>query len=215
MKLLLTSAGLSNLAIKNRLLQLVGKDPKNVTVAFIPTAADPEQDKWFVQSAIDEIKEIGMQLFTVDLKEENEQSLKEKLTKCDAVYVNGGNTFYLLDWVRKSGFDKAVEDLISQEKIYIGTSAGSILVGPDISISGWYPSWDKNIVGLKDLAGLNLVPFAISPHFVEAERKVLVEKSKEINYPIIALTDKQAMVVQDNEQELIGEGEPVTLHEDN
>ncbi len=82
MKLLLTSAGLSDPAIRSKLLQFVGKDPKDITVAFIPTAADPEQDKWFVQSAIDEIKETGMQLFTIDLKEENEQSLKEKLSGC-------------------------------------------------------------------------------------------------------------------------------------
>ncbi len=215
MKLLLTSTGLPNEAIRSKFLQVMGKNPKDITVAFIPTAADPEEDKWFVKSAMDEIKEIGMQLFTVDLKEENEQSLREKLAGCDVVYVNGGNTFYLLDWVRKSGFDKVIRDLVGQGKVYIGTSAGSLLVGPDISVSGWKSSWDRNIVGLKDFSGLGLVPFVVSPHFAESDRQVLENNMKEVNYPIIALTDKQAVIVFDDKQELIGEGDPITLHGSN
>jgi len=212
MKLLLTSAGLSCEAIRNKFLQMVGKDPKDVVVAFIPTAADPEKDKWFVKAATNEIEELGMKLVTIDLKEENKQSLEEKLANCDVLYVNGGNTFYLSDWARKSGFDSVLKDFINKGKVYIGTSAGSILLGPDISISGWDSSWDKNIVGLKDLAGLNLVPFVISPHFTESERHLLESKIKEVNYKVIALTNKQAMVVFDTEQTLVGEGEPVKLH---
>ena len=38
----------------------MGKNPKDISVAFIPTAADPEEDKRFVKSAMDEIKEIGI-----------------------------------------------------------------------------------------------------------------------------------------------------------
>ena len=193
----------------------MGKNPKDISVAFIPTAADPEEDKRFVKSAMDEIKEIGMQLFTVDLKEENEQSLRRKLSDCDVVYVNGGNTFYLLDWARKSGFDKVIIDLVGQGKVYIGTSAGSLLVGPDISVSGWMPSWDRNIVGLKDISGLGIVPFVVSPHFVESDRQVLEKNMKDVSYPIIALTDKQAVIVFDDEQELIGEGDPIALHGSN
>lgn len=213
MKLLLTSAGLPNEAIRSKFLQMVGKDPKDIIVAFIPTAADPEEDKWFVKSATDEIKEIGMRLFTVDLKEENEQSLREKLESCDVIYVNGGNTFYLLDWARKSGFDKVVKDLVGQGKTYVGTSAGSLLVGPDISVSGWKSSWDRNIVDLKDFSGLGLVPFVVSPHFTESDRQVLESQIKEVNYPIIALTDKQAILVEGDHHQVIGEGDEIVLNE--
>lgn len=215
MKLLLTSAGLPNEGIRSKFLQMIGKDPKDIVVAFIPTAADPEEDKWFVKSAMDEIKEIGMQLFTVDLKDENEQSLMEKLAGSDVVYVNGGNTFYLLDWARKSGFDKVIKDLVIQGKVYIGTSAGSLLVGPDISVSGWKSSWDRNIVGLKDFSGLGLVPFVVSPHFAESEREVLEKNMKEVNYQIIALTDKQAIAVEDDHKQLVGEGNEIILNETN
>src|SRR3990167_6049249 len=114
MKLLLTSTGLPNKVIRNKFLKMVGKDPKDVVVAFIPTAADPEKDKWFVKAATNEIEELGMKLVTIDLKEENKQSLEEKLANCDVLYVNGGNTFYLSDWARKSGFDSVLKDFINK-----------------------------------------------------------------------------------------------------
>ena len=120
-----------------------------------------------------------------------------------------------MDWARKSGFDKVIIDLVGQGKVYIGTSAGSLLVGPDISVSGWMPSWDRNIVGLKDISGLGIVPFVVSPHFVESDRQVLEKNMKDVSYPIIALTDKQAVIVFDDEQELIGEGDPIALHGSN
>lgn len=215
MKLLLTSAGLSNEKIRDKFLELLGKNPKDSTVMFVPTAADPEQDKWFVQSALNELKNLGLQILTVDLKVENEQSLGDKAAVCDVIYVNGGNTFYLLDWVRRSGFNKVLKNFLSQNKVYIGTSAGSILLGPDISVSGWGTSVDRNIVGLNDLTGLKLVPFVISPHFTESERSILESKQKEITYPILALTDKQAIAVQGDTHEFVGENPKVLLNESN
>lgn len=212
MKLLLTSGGLSNEIIKNAFLRLLGKEAKEIKVAFIPTAADPEEDKWFVQSAIDEIKDMGMNMVSVDIKLENEQSLRKKLEECDVIYVNGGNTFYLLDWVRKSGFDKVVKDQLNRGKIYIGTSAGSIIAGPDISIAGWSSSWDKNIVDLQDLGGLNLIPLVISPHFVEEERNILEEKGKDFNYKMVALTNNQAILVEDDKTEIVGSDMRIILN---
>lgn len=211
MKLILTSTGLPNEIIRKKFLELVGKEAKDITVGFVPTAADPYDDKWFLDASINEINNMGMKLKIIDLKGESEQSLKKKLEDCDVIYVNGGNTFYLLDWVRKSGFDKVIKPLLNQGKVYIGTSAGSILVGPDISISGWDPSWDTNDVGLVDCSGLNCVPFVTSPHFTEAEREVLERKMKNVNYPVIAITDKQAIIVDGDKQELIGEGEEIVL----
>lgn len=212
MKLLLTSGGFTNEIIRNVFLKMLDKDPKNSSVAFIPTAADPEEDKWFVQSAIDEIKELEMNLVSIDLKEENEESLRNKLSGCDVIYVNGGNTFYLLDWVRKSGFDKIVKDLVSHGKVYVGTSAGSIIVGPDIGIAEWSLTGDKNIVGLNDLTGLNLVPLVISPHFVEEERRILEEKGKDFSHRIVALTNNQAILVEDDKIEIVGSDERIILN---
>lgn len=210
MKLFLTSAGLPK-ETREYFIKLLDKDPKKVTVAFIPTAAYPEVDKWFVKATTDEIEKLGMSWEEVELKNEDEDALLKKLKKFDVIYINGGNTFYLLDWVKKSGFNQIIRQLLEEGRIYVGVSAGSIIAGPNIEVSGWDATWDKNVVGLEDLTGLNLVPFAISPHFTEAERRVLEEKSKEISYPVWAITDKQAVLVVDDEVEIVGEGKIIKI----
>ena len=208
-KLFLTSTGLPK-ETRNYFLKLLDKDPKITTVAFIPTAADPEEDKWFVNSAIDEILEIGMKIVELDLKKENKESLNSKLANCDVIYVNGGNTFYLMDWVRKSGFDQVITKLINEGKIYVGVSAGSIIPGPNIEVAGWWDG-DKNIVNLTDFKGLNLVNFAVSPHFVESDRKLLLQMSKKVDYPIAALNNLQAVMIVNEKIEIVGSGEKIFL----
>lgn len=207
-KLFLTSAGLVK-ETRDAFLKLLSISPNEATMAFIPTASDPEKDKGFVDKDKKLINEIGIKLQEVDLKNENENSLLEKLSQYEVIYVEGGNTFYLLDWVRKSGFDKVLRKLTDEGKIYVGVSAGSILVGPNIELSNWKHDWDKNIVNLQDLTGLNLVPFATSPHFVEEDRALLEEKSKTISYPLVALNDTQAILVYDGNVKIVGEGEKV------
>lgn len=78
---------------------------------------------------------------------------------------------------------------------YVGASAGSIIAGPDIAISGWGLSGDKNLVNMTNTSGFNLVSFAVYPHFMEEEREFLEQKSKEVNYEVIPLTDSQAVCV--------------------
>lgn len=153
---------------------------------------------------------MGFAYKNVDLKDKLEV-IKKELKASDIIYVNGGNTFYLLDWVRKSDLDKYLGELLVEGKIYLGVSAGSILAGPDIAIAGWDPSWDKNIPSLKDTSGLNLVPFAVSPHFEENERELLERKSKEVNYPVIPITNKQAILVTGLDYKIVGEGDKITL----
>lgn len=217
MKLLLTSAGFRKdnqspyrTEIVDGFKKLLGKDPKGLNCAYIPTAADPEVDKWFVDAGRQELLDLGMDIVETDLKEDKEV-IRRKLEDADVIYMNGGNTFYLLDWVRKSGLDKYLRGLLDQGKVYVGVSAGSIIVGPSIEVAGWGPTGDPNTINLQDLAGLNLVPFAISPHFTEPEREVLEENLKHIDYKIIPITDAQAMLVENEDWQLIGQGEQIII----
>lgn len=202
MKLFLSSAGIKP-ETKQAFLNLIDKEPRDCKVAFIPTACDPEPDKSYVQWTIDQIKELGITLFNVDLKDENELSLYEKLSKADIICVNGGNTFYLLDWIKKSGFDKVIKKLITEGKIYFGVSAGSYIVCPTIEVSTW-KGHDRNTISLTDLSAMNLVNFLIFAHY-EERYKVLVENSaKTTKYPIITLTNQQAIVINENNISLAG-----------
>lgn len=206
-KLFLTSAGLPP-ETAPYFLKLLGKHPEGLKLAFIPTAGYPEVKQEYVDEAKEGSSKMGFNFEIVDLREDP-QSVKERLEKADVIFVNGGNTFYLLHWVRESSFDKYIGDLLDQGKVYVGVSAGSTIMGPNIESSGWGQEPDENVVHLKDLSGLNFVPFAVYPHYTEADRHLLEEKSKTVNYPIIAINDTQAVKVVGNNYKIVGKGEEI------
>src|SRR5688572_1729614 len=60
-------------------------------------------------------------------------ALAEHLAGFDALYIQGGNTFHLLDQMRRSGADRIIQELvIGHGTVYCGVSAGSIVAGPEI-----------------------------------------------------------------------------------
>lgn len=210
-KLFLTSAGLPPETVPF-FSGLFDRDPRELKLAMIPTAGYPEIDKVRLNEAKEGLGKSGFQIEVIDLKIEDPKIIKNKLEKVDIINVGGGNTFFLLYWVRKCGLDKYLKELIDQGKIYLGVSAGSIIMGSDIELSGWKKEWDENVVNLKDLSGLNLVPFAVSPHFIEEDLPLLKEKSKTVSYPIIAINDTQAVMIVGNQYKIVGKGEEITFN---
>ena len=210
-KLFLTSTGLPP-ETSPFFPELLDRDPKELKLAIIPTAGYPEINKIYLNETIEGLGKSGFQIEVIDLKAEDPKIIKSKLEKVDIINVGGGNTFFLLYWVRKCGLDNYLKDLIDQGKIYLGVSAGSILAGPNIELSGWKKEWDENVVNLKDLSGLNLVPFVVSPHFIEGDLLLLKEKAKTVSYPIIAINDTQAVKVMGEKHEIVGKGEEITFN---
>ena len=87
---------------------------------------------------------------------------QEAIDRADAIFIGGGNTFRLL---------KALQDLELLERIrrkvksgapYIGSSAGSNVAGPTIKTTK-----DMPIVQPRSFDSLGLVPFQISPHYLD------------------------------------------------
>jgi dipeptidase E len=73
----------------------------------------------------------------------------------------GGNTFYLLDVIRKNGFANEIKKFINDNKIYIGSSAGSEILGNSIFMALGY---DENNVNMTDFTGLKIIDGLIIPH---------------------------------------------------
>ena len=210
MKLFLTSAGLPP-ETTEAFLGLLSKKPEKTRVCFIPTASfdhHPDGEAPYVKEDKRRLAELGFKtIIDVDLRKENEEPLKEKLKDFDVVFVTGGNTFYLLKYIKESGFDKALKPFLDKGGIYLGVSAGSYVAGPDISGANWKHANDQNTVGLKDLQGLGLVDFLISPHYIPEHEAVINENKTKVHYPIFALTDSQAILVNDEDVRFIGPGE--------
>lgn len=215
MRLLLTSNGICN-ELRSVFLSLITKNPAQLSVAFITTPAYGEdEDIGWLEDYRNELKNLGIvDIEDLDLKEKTKEELKNILEQKDIIFMNGGNTYYLLKYVRESGFDKLLPQLLNQGKLYVGVSAGSIILGPSIELAGWnIGTPDTNKVNLADLTGLYLVPFSILPHFEENQREALQQYALQVSYPIYVLTNTQAVLVEDYRYTLVGIGEKLIFNE--
>jgi dipeptidase E len=205
MRLFLTSAGLTP-ETKEYFLELLGKKPKGMDLCYIPTASDLSKDKRYVKKNRNRLLKLGFNITDVDIKNKNENSLSKKMDSFDIVFVEGGNAFYLLKHVRDSGFDSAIRRFLDRGGIYVGSSAGSMIAGLNIESAGW-KHIDKNIVNLKDLTAMKLVPFVISAHLDDKSIGLIRRCASKVDYPVIALTDKQALLVDGDKRSIVGVGE--------
>ena len=205
-KLLLTSAGIVP-EIRKYFLSILSKKPEENSVVFITTAAYGEsKNPTWMEKDRQSLYNCGIkQIEDLDLKEKTQEGLEKILSNKSILYVNGGNTFYLLHGVRKSGFDKVITDFLKRDGLYVGVSAGSYIACPNIEAATWKHQ-DRNRVGITDLTALNLVPFLITAHFEEIYRIIVDEAAKRTKYPIVALNDKQAILVEGRKVRIIGEG---------
>lgn len=216
MKLLLTSGGLSNNSIISSLKKLTEKPFSELNLAFIPTAANIEEgdkSEWFIKD-LEICRSLGFKsIDIVDISALPKEIWKKRLEESQIIMVEGGNTYHLMYWIRKSGFEKLLPELL-KTRVYIGISAGSagsVVMAPSLALS----SSEKEIVetvGEKiEDKGLGFVNFLVEPHlnslsFPELTFNYVEKQSKNIKLPIYALDDNSAVEVIDNKITVISEG---------
>lgn len=209
MKLFLSSISIMG-DLTQPFIDLVGKPLNEIAFCLIENAADPYQDseKQFMYKTRMDFESLGMRLQRLDLQEyrNNPNQLKVDLSRFDVVWIGGGNTFYVRWLMREVGFDPIIRDLVDNGIVYGGGSAGAIVASPDISLAGWDPLWDANDVGLTEFSGLGLVPFVVCPHYTEAELPIIERGVSRYGYPLVAITDEQAIVVNGMTVQIVGPG---------
>ncbi len=207
MKLLLTSGGITNDSIAKSLDELTGLTRSDMKIGFIPTAAnaEPGNKDWYIKQITDLMSHQFSWIDLIDFSASDIQ-WRERLGECNVIYVSGGNTFHLLHEVRKHGFDTWLSENIAH-KVYVGSSAGSILMTPTISIATVEPA-DTNDIGIEDLTGLSYVNFELSPHTPEyLTHEANNAYSLKNNHPLYSLDDNSAIEVIDQNVTVISEGE--------
>ncbi len=180
-------------------------DPKKSTVAFIPTASTIYPD-WNPVEDRNKLLELGFQVKDVHLENKNKAQLLEEMEGIDIMFVAGGNTFYLLQEVRKSKFDEIIIELVGKGIPYIGSSAGTVLVGPSIELALDIDDQDE-APELQSYNALNLVDFVVLPHYdderFQSKVDANLEKFKNIQYRTIIITDYQAVLVRGSDVQIV------------
>ena len=190
--------------VKDTFKDFMNNDTKGKKVLFIPTANVDEETKFLVDEAKEVFKNLGMEVEDLEISKLDEKTIKNKVEKANYLYIGGGNTFYLLQELKRKNLIDFIKNRVNSGMVYIGESAGAIITSKDIEYNDLMD--DKTIAkDLKEYSGLNLVDFYIVPHLnefpFEESSKQTVEKYKD-KLNIIAINNSQAIIVKDEKFEI-------------
>ncbi len=87
------------------------------------------------------------------------------LVHYDIIHFNGGNPFYLLNQIRKTNALEIIKELLFQGKVISGSSAGSIVLGENISLILEFDPQMNEIVNLTNFKGVNITNINLCPHY--------------------------------------------------
>ncbi len=141
------------------------KTASKVKTLFINTAAEVEKGgskaNW-VNKDREGLEKAGFQISDYSVTNKSEAKIRESLRNIDFVFVNGGNTYYLLQQMQKCNFKNIIDDFLNNGGVYGGSSAGSIAAGLDISAT---KKIEHELYELESTRGLGLCNFDILPHW--------------------------------------------------
>ena len=170
--------------------------PKRASVVFIGTASNPYTEHPWVERDRNVLVGLGYEVVDVDLESKSIETLRNAFASADIIFVAGGNTTYLNTQSHLSGFHNLIRDLLGQGKIYIGSSAGSLLAGPSIE-----PFVEEDLlelptdIVLADPMCLGLVDYIILPHYplLAKENDAVTEKYAD-RFQFKKMTDHEYVV---------------------
>ena len=179
---------------------LVGK-----TVTFIPTAAIPDKLDFHIRYSKELLAKMGLIVDELEISTASHSDIVKKLENNEYIYVAGGNTFFLLQEMNRTGTGNLIKTQINTGKLFIGESAGAILVAPDIEYS---KDTDNPLMApnLKSYDALNIVDFYPVPHYNDASLKEAVDiviSKYGTKLPLVPFSNSQAILVIGKEKQIV------------
>lgn len=212
MKLLLTSAWLSNKSISNALLELVWKPFEELNLIFIPTAANAEEgDKgWLINDLIN-CKNLGFkQIDIVDISAVSKDIWLPRLEKADIILFGWWNSFYLMDSIEKSWLKDILPNLL-ETRVFVWISAWSMITCEDLDLNANERLYCEIVWENPKNEGFWFVDFIFRPHlnnsfFPNLNLENLEILSTEFPDTFYVIDDNTAIKIIDDKIEVISEG---------
>ncbi len=181
----------------------VNKLGKNPSLFFIPLAG--KKRSW--KNALTRIQETfsTIEFDNIEACEDLHSLTWEKLKSFDAIYIDGGNTFQLMDMIRDTHFYELLHRFLNCGGVVNGDSAGAIVLGSHIETAHFGLHGDENKAGVISYQGLNLIGnWAVHCHYKKREDKEILKFVLEYGFPVIALHETSSVFVNNRTLKVLG-----------
>ena len=191
--------------VKSLFKQYASKKQLGKHVLFIPTSGNVEEYRGYIDEALQTFADLGFQVEILDISACDRETAQAKIFQSKLLYVSGGNTFYLLQELKKKQLLSLIKEQIADGMVYVGESAGAIITAKDIDYNKLMD--DKSVAEeLSNTEGLNEVDFYVLPHlgeepFVESAQDTLDTYSDQLY--LLSLNNRQAVLVEGEEVKVL------------
>ena len=215
MKLILASQGFTTDEIEKEVSKIIGKPANEINITIVNESMyyiDKDKSKrWFIKELSDIEKHIGGRIDFIDLYAHTKEEIEKRMMNADLIYIVGGKQHIYSKIFNETDIVDLIKR-ISKEKVIMGTSAGSIVLGKQIqSEKFWKERYNTKLENF-EYKELELVPFNIIPHYLREDHKKwtkeFLNRTLEDNpFVVYAINDNQAVAYINGKIKFIG-GEP-------
>ncbi len=180
-----------------------GKDVKRIL--FVPYAGVTVSYDEYTAKVQEVFEKLGLEIYSI----ENETNRIKAIHDAEAIAVGGGNTFHLVYMLHKLRLMEPVFEKANSGTPFIGWSAGANVACPSMKTTN-----DMPVIEPETLDCLNLVPFQINPHYLDANpsghggetREQRINEYLVVNpeSTVVGLREATALLVEGRSVQLLG-----------
>ena len=183
--------------------ELTGIPKDEMRIGYVTTAALASSDISWFEEVRNKIIAGGHNFEEIDIADKTPEQILDFFKDKNIIHIEGGNTFYLLKAVRETGFAGILKHLLDEGMVYMGTSAGSYIMCPNIEVAGWKVG--RNKFGLTDFTALNYVPFVLKAHYTDDMRSEVMAHTGELGCPLRILRDGECIMSDESGIKFFGD----------
>jgi dipeptidase E len=173
------------------------------SIVFIPFAVHDRRA--YATKAQERFRKMGFSLKSIH----DVSNMQRGIEEADAIFVGGGNTFRLLRGLYDHNLLTPIHRRVAAGTPYVGSSAGSIVACPTLKTTK-----DMPVLQPPSFVALDLVPFQISPHYLdpdpssthmgETQEERITQFLEENQEAVVGLREGSLLRVQDGAVTLKG-----------
>lgn len=173
-------------------------------ILFISTAANVESYRGYIDEAIIALHELGYQPEILDIAAAQVHQIQQKIENAKILYISGGNTFYLLQELKRNHLIPILINKIKHGLPYIGESAGAMIMAENI---GYNHIMDDASLApdLTDYTAIGITDFYTLPHYMEEPFTQSVQETERVYHYLnfFRIRNDEAIVVNGDTHQII------------